>query len=315
MRKAFGALTTNIPRPPFIGGLLPKFESVAGPVLLPTASGEPVPALKTPAEVLEALAPKLTREEELYALSIVDLAKQTLGDDAAVLISGDAVLEPRAAVRVLLAVLGTGRAPALEQLPPQIVSLVRQLLVAVNGGQAERSGAASGSANRDEAIAAIAKLDADERQVLASETQDLLNRLWDRILTRLAPMAGVSPPPPAAARPVFEQRQPATGRAAGDFRQGSSVMKTSSSQTLARPPAGANSGAAATQAAVSYTGAEDGGSRRGRMRTMVRDLDGTERPDLVAPPPPPKVSAVPKKVSGRQGSFFLAQEEEALARK
>ena len=92
MRKAFGALTTNIPRPPFIGGLLPKFESVAGPVLLPTASGEPVPALKTPAEVLEALAPKLTREEELYALSIVDLAKQTLGDDAAVLISGDAVL-------------------------------------------------------------------------------------------------------------------------------------------------------------------------------------------------------------------------------
>ena len=310
MRKAFGALTTNIPRPPFIGGLLPKFESVAGPVLLPTASGEPVPALKTPAEVLEALAPKLTREEELYALSIVDLAKQTLGDDAAVLISGDAVLEPRAAVRVLLAVLGTGRAPALEQLPPQIVSLVRQLLVAVNGGQVERSGAAGGSANRDEAIAAIAKLDAAERQVLASETQDLLNRLWDKILTRLAPMAGVAPPPPAAARPVFEQRQPATGRAAGDFRQGSSVMKTSRSQTLTQPPGGANSGAAATQA-----GAEDGGARRGRMRSMVRDLDGTERPDLVAPPPPPKVSAVPKKVSGRQGSFLLAQEEEALARK
>merc|ERR1719238_2437444 len=94
MRKAFGVLSTNVPPPPLIGQFLPKFEQVPGPVLLPTASGQPVPALQTPQQVLDVLAPKLTREEELYALSLVDLAKSTLGDDAGVVLSGDAVQEP-----------------------------------------------------------------------------------------------------------------------------------------------------------------------------------------------------------------------------
>ena len=51
MRKAFGVLSTNVPRPPLIGQFLPKFEQVPGPVLLPTASGQPVPALQTPQQV------------------------------------------------------------------------------------------------------------------------------------------------------------------------------------------------------------------------------------------------------------------------
>jgi len=211
MRKAFGALTTNIPRPPFLGSFLPNFETVPGPVLLPTASGQPVPALKTPQEVLEAVAPKLSLEEELYALSIVDLAKGTLGDDAGIVISGDAVLEPRAAARLVLAVLSTGRAPGLDQLPPQAVQLVKQVLTALNGGQTERSGTTD-STNRDEALNAISNLEAAEREVLAAEAQELLERIWNKCLTRLAPMAGVDPPPPPTARPVMEQRQPAMGK-------------------------------------------------------------------------------------------------------
>jgi len=232
MRKVFGALTTNIPRPSFVGSFLPKFETVPGPVLLPTASGQPVPAFKTPQEVLEAVAPKLSREEELYALSIVDLAKGTLGDDAGVVISGDAVLEPRAAARLVLAVLSTGRAPALDQLPPQVVGIVKQVFTALNGGQTERSSTAN-SANRDEALRAISNLEGAERDVLATEAQELLERIWNKCLTRLAPMAGVAPPPPTTTRPVMEQRQPSSVKSA-EFRSGSSIMKMAPTQTLGK---------------------------------------------------------------------------------
>jgi len=266
MRKAFGAFTTNVPRPPFIGSFLPKIESVPGPVLLPTASGQPVPALKTPEEVLEAVAPKLSRDEELYALSVADLVKATVGDDAGVVISGDAVLEPRAAARLLLAVLSTGRAPALDQLPAPVVELTKQVLAALNGGQTERNGGDTSGGNRDELLNAIANLEPRERDVLAAEAQNLLDRQWNKILTRLAPVAGVAPPPPPAARPVISQPT-ASGPASGEFRAGSSVMKTSGSQTLSR----------------------DEPLRR--IGSVVRELDGTERPDLSPPPPPPRNGA------------------------
>lgn len=258
MRKAFGAITTNVPRPPFIGSFLPKFESFPGPVLLPTASGQPVPAFKTPEEVLEAIAPKLSRDEELYAISIVDLVKATVGDDAGVVVSGDAVLEPRAAARLLLAVLSTGRAPALDQLPAPAVELTKQVLTALNGGQAQRTGGDESGRNRDELLNAISNLEPKERDVLAAEAQDLLDRMWNKILTRIAPMAGVAPPPPPAPRPVTAKPSVGQDQSVG----GSSVMKTSGSQTLKR----------------------DEPLRR--TSSIVRDLDGRLRPDLVAPPPP-----------------------------
>ena len=319
MRKAFGVLSTNVPRPPLIGQFLPKFEQVPGPVLLPTASGQPVPALQTPQQVLDVLAPKLTREEELYALSLVDLAKSTLGDDAGVVLSGDAVLEPRAAARLLLAVLSTGRAPALDQLPPQAVAAATQLLTALNGGQTERGGAEAGSANRADLLNAIAQLDPSARQVLSDEGQDLLDRLWNKCLTRLAPMAGVEPPPPPKKREVTSQRQPASGRAGGEFQAGSSVMKTASSQTGSEvdksggtpaptqrvrsmgAPVPLVEGTMANEMEVWSAAPADAGSdtiRRpaSRIGSAVRDLDGTDRPDLAdkAPPPPPKPSPMAK---------------------
>ena len=281
MRKAFGAITTNVPRPPFIGSFLPKFESVPGPVLLPTASGQPVPAFKTPEEVLEAIAPKLSRDEELYAISIVDLVKATVGDDAGVVVSGDAVLEPRAAARLLLAVLSTGRAPALDQLPAPAVELTKQVLTALNGGQAQRTGGDESGRNRDELLNAISNLEPKERDVLAAEAQDLLDRMWNKILTRIAPMAGVAPPPPPTPRPVTTKPYVGQDQSGG----GSSVMKTSGSQTLKR----------------------DEPLRR--TGSIVRDLDGRLRPDLVAPPPPlgPKPTSAAAVSRSSAGSVTLTR--------
>lgn len=233
LRKGFTALNSNIPRPPLIDSFLPKFESMPGPVLLPTASGQPVPALTTPQEIIDTLAPKLSREEELYALSVVDLVKCTVGDDIGVVLSGDVVLEPLAAVRLLLSVLSTGNAPAQDQLPPQVVELVKQVLTALNGGQVERSGTQESGSNRDEALKALGALDPSEREVLQYEVQDLLDRLRTKCLIRLAPMAGVEPPPvPEPRMESMEQREASTGRAAGEFRAGSSTLRTSGSQAL-----------------------------------------------------------------------------------
>lgn len=52
-------------------------------------SGVPPPPPPPPiAALLQALAPKLDREEELYVISLTDLAARTLGDDSAKILSG-----------------------------------------------------------------------------------------------------------------------------------------------------------------------------------------------------------------------------------
>ena len=69
---------------------LPRPEHVAGPLLVPRSdpAAPPAPVFATPLQVLDAAAPKLTREEEIFAISLTDLAEGTLGREAAVLISG-----------------------------------------------------------------------------------------------------------------------------------------------------------------------------------------------------------------------------------
>jgi len=138
-------------------------------------------------------------------------------------------------------------------------------------------------------LTAISKLDPAAREVLSEEVSDLGDRLWNKLLTRLAPIAGVAPPPPPAPRPVKEQGQASTGRAAGEFRQGSSVMKTSGSQTLRR------------------SSSSGSGSQTQTRIGSVRELDGTLRPDLVPPPPPPKAAASGKGSAAVQEEVLVAK--------
>jgi hypothetical protein len=62
-------------------------------------------------QFIDIATPKLTREEELYALSLKDLTSQSFGDDAAVVINGNALLDPSAATRFLLEILSSGKLP------------------------------------------------------------------------------------------------------------------------------------------------------------------------------------------------------------
>ena len=95
-------------------------------MLVPSRTGgAPTPCLATPTQVLDAAAPKLTREEELFAISLADLARGTLGRDAAVVLSGDALLEPEAIAGLLLGALATGDVPGTDN--PQVAALVARV--------------------------------------------------------------------------------------------------------------------------------------------------------------------------------------------
>uniref|UniRef100_A0A6U3TXQ3 Protein kinase domain-containing protein n=1 Tax=Octactis speculum TaxID=3111310 RepID=A0A6U3TXQ3_9STRA len=103
IRKSSTQLLAKLPRPrlpvslPIVGRVLgPPPDQVPGPLLLTGAPGsEESPRLVfvTPAEVVEALAPPLTRDEELYAISLMDLVAELAGPEAASLVSGQALVD------------------------------------------------------------------------------------------------------------------------------------------------------------------------------------------------------------------------------
>jgi len=122
LRRTATAAFASLPRPrlPFFGVLGPAPQDVPGPLLIPSvgaaaalttgggfssfASSSQLPrvAFVSGSDLVEALSPALSREEELYALSLADLVGQLLGPDAATLIRGEALADPAAASRVLL---------------------------------------------------------------------------------------------------------------------------------------------------------------------------------------------------------------------
>ena len=180
LRKAASALFTAVPAPPLVARFLPRPEAVPAPFLLPTAAGRPAPALVEPERLLEAAAPRLTRDEELYAIAIADLVAAAVGRDAAAVVSGDAVLDPRAVARLALSVFSTGRAPGLSALPAPVQDTLLQLTAALAGRPvaAARAGEAQEAGAAGEVLEALGDLTAAERAVL------------DAAVRQVAPPAG-----------------------------------------------------------------------------------------------------------------------------
>jgi len=78
LRKAVPLVAAALPQPPRLPFLPPPPEPLELPVPLPpragaaTGGGVPLPSLTSARALLDALAPPLSRDEELYALSLVD---------------------------------------------------------------------------------------------------------------------------------------------------------------------------------------------------------------------------------------------------
>jgi predicted unusual protein kinase regulating ubiquinone biosynthesis (AarF/ABC1/UbiB family) len=145
-------------------------------------------------QVVDALCPPLSREEELYAISLADLVGQLVGPDAATLLRGEALSDPSAASRVLLtafeAVESTNSLSHPTAIPAGVasaVSLLAPLLPAT-----ARSISASppldtsvGGSELGEARALYESLSEPERDRLGEISRQLFSGLLERFELRL----------------------------------------------------------------------------------------------------------------------------------
>lgn len=226
-RKAFSQITTRLPVPPFFGRFLPRPENIRAPFFIPSAGGGApfTPVFMTPAEMLEIAAPRLTRDEEFFAISLSDAATQTLGADAGVVVKGDALLDPAAALRVILGI--TSSKSIAQMSGPLVADVSKSILNALSTNRANlpksptfvgsssmegstmnavltAEGDVSGSArdipalnptnsyNSDDGLNNVADglsdLDAEEQEALRETTTRVFDKLLSRIVTRLQPL-------------------------------------------------------------------------------------------------------------------------------
>lgn len=207
IRRAVGALDAQAARGTFglIGGWIPSPLDLPAPFLLPDERGVTAsfPQLLRAREVLEAMAPKLSQGEELYLLSLADLATELAGPDAAAIVNGDAASSDALAVpRLVLDVVEkfsagggrgafsaeTGASPAAQQ---ALVAAARQLF-----GRTRRKASASGSSgasSMDEILDAYEALSPAQRATLDGSLRKLNERTYANICKRLAALRNLAP--------------------------------------------------------------------------------------------------------------------------
>ena len=213
LRKSVPIVAAAIPQPPTLPFLPtpPEPLELPIPLVLPSTTtsammmGSPsslpstlfagTPTLTTGQQLLDALAPPLSRDEELYAISLVDLARSSLGDQTADLLAGNLAQQPAAAAQAAIPLLEAlidaapaedgaagGSSPALLQLASGTVTLLRRL----PGVSASEPQASSASPADDEGLTdAMATLDAQQRATLQTLLGGVGNSLAGKLDERL----------------------------------------------------------------------------------------------------------------------------------
>lgn len=187
-RKAFTTLSTVLPRPPFIGRVFGRWAEVKVPWLLPQSNGGMTLLMQSADEMLQTLAPPLSREEELYALALNDAALQSAGKDVATVISGDAVLEPQAAGRLLIRILSS--ATNSQQLSSLVAEGSAQLLVLL-GDNKQNTDSTSPENTVLDVSRTIQTLSEKERFQLQTFVSSVLRTLRDRLINRVGSIKNV----------------------------------------------------------------------------------------------------------------------------
>lgn len=179
------------PRPPalpFLGDILPpspKLNEIPLPFLLPSAEGgrRPSIAVMTVKELTDAIAPKLDQDEEIYAVSLSDAAREFFGDDVAAFVKGESVLSTKTAELVLVALRSgvVGRSDLLSSDTAQrVVETVGNIVSQVRGSSSQSTEFEA------ELNAALSELDDNERAQLDEIVAELTQRSISRVLDRLA---------------------------------------------------------------------------------------------------------------------------------
>ena len=186
--EAVVALTP--PRPPsipFVGDVFPaspKLDEVPLPLLLPgVGASRPSVALMTIKDVTDLAAPKLTQDEEIYAISLAEASGEFFGPTVAEFVRGEGLLSAQSAELVLSAL----RSGALGRNDILSGEAVRNILSFTGRILSSLRGSSSNTAVFESSMTeAISSLDDTERARLDEITTELTRRSVERIVDRLA---------------------------------------------------------------------------------------------------------------------------------
>ena len=189
IQEAVIALTP--PRPPaipFLGDILPpspKLDEIPLPLLLPGAEGVSSPSLTvtTIQKLTDAVAPKLSQEDELFALGLADAAQEFFGESMGDFVRGESVCSADS-IEILLGALRSGAVGKTDLLSPEAIETVVDTTTSVlNLVQGSSS---SDSQMEKDLRDAIGNLDTTEKERFDEIVNELTQRSMTRLLQRLS---------------------------------------------------------------------------------------------------------------------------------
>jgi len=186
------------PRPPvlpILGDIFPaspKLDKIPLPFLLPSSTepkfSRPSVAVMTWSELTDVIAPKLDQDEEIYAVSLSDAAREFFGEDVAAFVKGETVWSANSAELVLAALRSGafGRSDLLNSVTAQqVVNSVGNILQQVRGSSSQST------EFETEIDSALAELNDAEKAQLKEIISELTQRSIRRVLERLATVTKV----------------------------------------------------------------------------------------------------------------------------
>lgn len=192
IRQGFSEVIVNItpPRPPslpFFGDIFPpspKFDEVPLPILLPStkANGASVGMLSL-RELNDIIAPKLSQEEELFALGLSDAIGELFGQEVATFVRGESVISIKSA-NIVLSALKSGILADSSLLSSQTAQNILRGLGSILSTVSRRD-KGDGTDLEMKIRDAVSKLDKNERGRLDTITEELVKRSIERATQRL----------------------------------------------------------------------------------------------------------------------------------
>lgn len=187
--EAVVALTP--PRPPalpLLGDILPpspRLDEIPLPLLLPGSEGIRAPsvAVLTIKELTEAVAPKLSQDDELFALGLADAATEFFGEEIGAFVRGESVFSAQSA-DIVLAGLRSGAIGRVDVLSPEalqsVIESTSNVLSQIRGSRQETTQI------EKELSEAIGNLDEKESNLLEEIVGEITKRTVERALQRLS---------------------------------------------------------------------------------------------------------------------------------
>mmetsp|Transcript_3733 Transcript_3733/g.10579 ORF Transcript_3733/g.10579 Transcript_3733/m.10579 type:complete len:910 (-) Transcript_3733:115-2844(-) len=194
IQEAIVALTP--PRPPaipFLGDILPpspKLDELPLPLLLPGAEGVRSPSfvVTTIKDLTDAVAPKLSQDDELFALGLADAAQEFFGEGMGDFVRGESVLSAKS-IEILLSGLRSGVVGKTDLLSPEaiqtVIDTLSSTLTLVQGSSASESSMETELKN------AVESLDDSEKDRLDGIVNELTKRSMTRLLERVSNVKSV----------------------------------------------------------------------------------------------------------------------------